>query len=65
MVTGEVEDRQVERRIMAPGLLPADGVEEGRLAEAAFDPLVEDLLRRARQHLDGDDERPFPLMKGV
>jgi hypothetical protein len=56
VLAGEVEQRQVEIRVVAPDLCPARRLEEGGLRELTRDPGVQVRLHAAREHLEADHE---------
>ena len=75
MVSREAEDRQIERRIEAPDLLPVGLGQKFGLGQLATDPAVQHRLVRSRKHLEAEhecrigrgealDRRQLPAMVG-
>ena len=53
---GEVKDRQVHLRVVAPVALPVGGAQQFGFGQVACHPAIERRLRAARKHLETEDQ---------
>src|SRR5262249_27609254 len=53
--TGELEQRHVERRVVAPDLSPFGCLQESFIGQLALDPIAQDRLQATRKCLEAND----------